>query len=270
MNNFQLIDIGINLSNKEFEHDLNQVLLRAFQHHVEKMILTTVDEYSYFHHLELCEKYPQQLWTTYGLHPHQAKKLNHFIQKTASSFFSNSKVIAIGEFGLDYFRLLSSREEQIKTYEYFLNLSKYYSYPLFLHERHAFDDFISIFKNFSIQNKAIVHCFTGNKIEAKSYLDLGMYIGLTGWITDIKRNQSVLESLPFIPLDRLLIETDAPYLKPRNFSYKSSRNEPAFLIHILDFLSDKYSIQKEKLAEILYHNTLQVFPHLQPKKKLTL
>lgn len=268
MKNFPTIDIGVNLSNKQFEHDLNQVLVRAFENQVEKMILTTVDEKSYFDNVVLCEKYPQKLWTTYGLHPHQAKNLAHFIQKTPSSF--SKQIVAIGEFGLDYFRLFSSREEQIQAYEYFLDLSQNYSYPLFLHERNAFQDFISIFQNFSIKNKAIVHCFTGNKEEAKSYLDFGMYIGLTGWVTDSKRNQSILESLPFIPLDRLLIETDAPYLKPRNFSYKSSRNEPAFLVYILDFLSERYSIQKEKLADILYQNTLQVFPHIQPQKKLTL
>lgn len=225
-----MIDIGPNLSNQQFKDDIETVLLASVKNNVDNLILTSTDTQTYYRNIEIIEKYGHicNMSTTLGLHPHHADKYKSFFTKF-DDLIKNPKVISIGEFGLDYFRMISSKENQLAAMNLFLEKASNYSLPLFMHEREAKDDFISILKSHSITNKKIVHCFTGNKDTLKKYLDLDCYIGITGWVTEAKRGKELQEAIPYIPMDRLMIETDCPYLTPKNMPSKTYRNEPQFL-----------------------------------------
>ncbi|NCQ51458.1 TatD family hydrolase [archaeon] len=268
----KLIDIGANLSNSQFNNDIDNTLKNASLHNVKQIILTTVNTDSFIKNLTICQsQQPVELYTTWGLHPHYSQHLDTFLLETLEKFQQNSKYIkAIGEFGLDFFRMISNKTSQEKSMHYFLNFSKNNNYPLFLHEREAHDIFCSIFKDHTIEQKSVIHCFTGNKIELKNYLDLNMYIGITGWICDDRRNQNLIEALNYIPIDKLMIETDSPYLKPRTIKSKSIRNEPAFLQIILEKISTIKNISIEELGETIYNNSIDFFniKHLDKKPKL--
>lgn len=260
----KLVDIGINLTNHQFNDDHIEVLDRAYAQGIEYIILTSVDTHSFRKNISFClEEYELNLVTTWGLHPHNAKNLNSFTKETISEFKHNiSHIKAIGEFGLDFFRMISSQKEQENAMHYFLEIgSEYPKLPFFLHEREAHSSFCSIYKEHQskLSNLSVVHCFTGNKTELRAYLDLGMYIGITGWICDERRGSDLQEALQYIPNDRLMIETDSPYLKPRTIKHKSIRNEPAFLPHILQKICELKQSNIEELGEIVYNNSVRFF-----------
>lgn len=253
----QLIDIGANLSNNQFKNDLDKVISESFKANISYIYSTTTDAETFFSNLELSNKY-NSIFTTWGLHPHNADYLDDFILRTEKHTI-NPKIKAVGEFGLDFFRMISKQSNQEKAMMYFLEKSKVLNLPLFMHERQAHDAFISIFQNQPTNNNGVVHCFTGNKKQLLNYLDLNLYIGLTGWICDDRRNQDVLEAINFLPLDKILIETDSPYLKPRNLKQRSPRNEPKNLVYILEQLANIKKQPIEDLAVILYNNTIRFF-----------
>jgi TatD DNase family protein len=226
---------------------------------VEHLLLTSTDHFSFLKNLQIIEKYSHilKMKTTYGLHPHNAKNYQTFFQHFDKNI-CNSHVNAIGEFGLDYFRMISSREEQIKAMELFLDKAKKYnSLPLFLHERDAFEDFYSLIKTSS--SNGVVHCFTGSLQNVKAYLDLGLYIGITGWISDNRRNDDLLNAVKYIPLDRLLIETDCPYLSPKNVIKNIKRNEPKYLPHVAMSIANIKNISLKEVIEKTTQNGLALF-----------
>lgn len=166
---------------------------------------------------------------------------------------------AIGEIGLDYDRMYSSKESQMKCFENILEIAEGYHKPLFLHEREAVNDFIKILsRHESLCNRAVVHCFTGTEETAREYLDLGCYIGLTGWICDNKRNQDVIKALDIIPMEKLMVETDAPYLTPKGYGL-SSRNIPNNVIYVVKKIAEVKGLPVEKVRETVYKNTLSFF-----------
>ena len=172
------------------------------------------------------------------------------------------KPCSVGETGLDFFRNLSTLEEQIFAFEEQIKLSIEFNKPLFLHQRDAHDEFIKIIMKYKNDiNKAVVHCFTGTQKQLDSYLNLGFYIGLTGWICDERRNVELRKSIKNIPLDKLMIETDSPYLIPRNLDIKpeNNRNEPSYLPHIAKEIADIINIDSSKLIDITYKNSISFF-----------
>lgn len=253
----KLIDIGANLANNQFDDDLAEVIDRANKSMVSKIYTTSTDAKTFKKNLDICNKY-ETIYTTWGLHPHNASHLDTFISNVGEGFKYN-KVSAIGEFGLDYFRMISSAEEQIKAMNYFLVKAKETKLPLFMHERQAHDEFCGVYSEHKLINNGVVHCFTGNKTQAKKYLDMGLYLGITGWISDNRRNQELIEALKYVPNDKLMIETDSPYLKPRNAKQKSIRNEPSNLKYILMSIADIKHIPFEQLSNIVYNNTINFF-----------
>ncbi len=253
----QLIDIGANLSNKQFKYDLDKVVSDALTANISTIYSTTTDKETFFSNLGLSNQY-DSIFTTWGLHPHNADYLEDFIAST-EQYINNPKIKAIGEFGLDFFRMISTQSNQEKAMMYFLEQSTKLNLPLFMHEREAHTIFVSLFKSQPTNNNGVVHCFTGNKKQLLSYLDLNLYIGLTGWICDERRNHDILDAIKFLPLDKILIETDSPYLKPRNLKQRSPRNEPKNLIYILEKIADIKNKPIEDLAVILYNNTMRFF-----------
>lgn len=254
-----MFDIGPNLCNKQFDDDLETVLLNAKKEEVNHLLLTSTDHFSFLKNIDIISKYNHivSLKTTYGLHPHNAKHYVNFF-KNFEKHISNIEVKAIGEFGLDYFRMISSREDQLKAMELFLfKAAKYPHLPLFLHERDSFEDFYSLIK--TTQSKGVVHCFTGSLDNVKKYLDLGLYIGITGWISDSRRNDDLLNAVKYIPLDRLMIETDCPYLAPKNVIKNIRRNEPQYLSHVALSVAKLKNIPVSTIIEKTTQNALDLF-----------
>lgn len=252
-----MFDIGANLSHEQFKPDLSEVIQRAIKAGVSGMLLTSTDWQSFQDNLVLIERFGSQIFlkTTYGLHPHYAKK-HDSILPYLEKHLNNECVAAVGEFGLDYFRMLSPQKTQQMVMSQFIEAAKKVpEKPLFLHERDAFEDFLHLLKQVG-KNKKVVHCFTGNTQAVKAYLDEDCYIGLTGWISDSRRNMDIVKAIEYIPLDKLMIETDCPYLTPFNMSKRPRRNEPAFLLYIAQSIAEIKKVSIQEVVHKTYQNTV--------------
>jgi len=246
-----MIDIGANLANSLFLPDLDQVLDRARKAGVSHIVVTGSDKDSSALARDLAGTHPHFLYATAGLHPHHASDLSEDLLSGFSKLLQYREVVAIGETGLDYFRDFSPRKDQQQSFIAHLELAESVHKPLFLHERDACEDFRAIMQSHSaLCERAIVHCFTGNLTTLKSYLDMGMYIGITGWICDKKRGAELREIIHYAPLDRLMIETDAPYLTPHIDGLKKQlthkhRNEPWTLQYTAVALAEALNLDEE-------------------------
>lgn len=231
----QLIDIGANLSHPSFAHDLPAVLARAQAQGVVQMLVTGADAQGSRAALALARAHPGTLFATAGLHPHHASDFDADIEALFRELHAAAEVKAVGETGLDYYRDLSPRAAQVFAFERQLALAIECGKPLFLHQRDAHADFLACMDNVRGRiGRAVVHCFTGEKHELFDYLDRDFHIGITGWICDERRGTHLRELVKSIPADRLMLETDAPYLLPRNVKPMPAhrRNEPMYLAHI--------------------------------------
>ena len=234
-----LVDIGANLTNKAFRRGLPEVLARAHRAQVDTIILTGTSVQNSEEARRLVSShsgYGPLLKSTAGIHPHHASSFGPLALASLRELVRFPEVVAVGECGLDWHRMLSPREAQLRCFEAQLELASESNLPVFLHERRAHEDFIAVLRNQRKRLKsAVVHCFTGTRRELDAYLDLDLYIGITGWLCDERRGAHLAELVPLVPAERLMIETDAPYLLPRDMRPPPAdgRNEPAFLPHVL-------------------------------------
>lgn len=229
-----LIDIGVNLTSKQFRADLPRVIDRALDADVRYMIVTGLSADLSQAALELARTRPRTLCCTAGVHPHNARTFDRHTAAELRALAVSREVVAIGECGLDYDRDFSPRPRQRAAFEAQLELACELGKPVFLHERKAHEDFESMLKN-ARPNLAggVVHCFTGGVRELERYVDLGLCIGITGFICDERRGTHLQELASRIPSDRLMVETDAPFLLPRDLSGSGTRrNEPMYLPHV--------------------------------------
>jgi TatD DNase family protein len=236
----ELVDIGANLTHDSFDADRDAVLKRAAAAGVRQMVVTGASEQGSRDAVALAERYPGRLFATCGVHPHHASDYNEATHATLSELLQHPCVVSAGECGLDYFRDFSPREAQRDAFRRQLDLAAERGLPVFLHQRDAHDDFLRILEPYlATIPRAVAHCFTGERHMLQAYLELGLFIGITGWICDERRGAHLLEFVAEIPDGRLLIETDAPYLLPRTLRPrpKSRRNEPSFLPEILRVLA---------------------------------
>ncbi len=230
-----LVDIGANLGHESFRADFAAVLERARAHGVERIVVTGASAGGSRAARELARAHPQFLYATAGVHPHHALDYDDATDRLLRELVATPEVRAVGETGLDYFRDLSPREVQVDAFERQLAIAVDCGKPLFLHQRDAHADFIACMDRLRGRlGPAVVHCFTGERADLVDYLDRGFHVGITGWICDERRGRHLRELVRLIPADRLLIETDAPYLLPRDLHPKPShrRNEPMYLAHI--------------------------------------
>jgi len=258
----QFIDIGANLGHESFNHDLDAVLQRARDHDVVQLVLTGASVDGARRALEIARTQPGRLFATAGLHPHHADEFNGDTEDAFLDLLTAPEMVAVGETGLDYFRDLSPRPAQIFAFERHLAWAQRLDKPLFLHQRDAHDDFHACLKAVRDQvGNVVVHCFTDDKRALFDYLDLDCYIGITGWICDERRGRHLVDLVPHIPADRLLIETDAPYLMPRDLPVKSShrRNEPMYLAHIARAIAHARNETLEALAHRTTDNARRFF-----------
>jgi TatD DNase family protein len=258
----ELIDIGCNLTHDSFAADRNEVIRRARAAGVMQMIVTGASEEGSTAALELARAYPGELYATCGVHPHHATDFTVDSETLMREMSSQAGIVAIGETGLDYFRDFSPRDAQRRAFECQLQIGMDCGLPLFLHQRDAHEDFIAIVRAVRDQlSNLVVHCFTGTKRELFQCLDIDCHIGITGWICDERRGTHMLEFMHDIPAQRLMIETDSPYLKPRNLRprAKAHRNEPQWLPWIAQTLASCRGETLEQLAAQTTANARRFF-----------
>jgi len=247
----QLIDIGANLTHDTFDSDRDDVIQRAAVAGVDRMILTGASEQGSKEALALAQSRPGKLFSTAGMHPHHAADYNDNMHELIQRLVQHEEVVAVGECGLDYFRDFSPRADQRVAFGRQLDIAADTGLPVFLHQRDAHEDFVDILQpRLPNISRAVAHCFTGNEEQLRKYLEMGLYIGVTGWICDERRGSHLKEIVRLIPGERLMLETDAPYLLPRSLEPKpaSRRNEPAYLREVLRVVAEARGESEEQVA----------------------
>lgn len=250
-------DIGLNLFCRQFP-DPEKVIADAINNGV-CCILTGTDTKENRKINSFVKTH--DVYGTVGIHPHNADQARQedfqLIEKILSE---NSKMVAVGECGLDYDRMFSTKENQVRCFEKHIVLAEKFNKPLFLHERSATDDFIKRFKKHpDICKKSVLHCFTGDRVTLDKYLSMGFSIGITGWICDDRRGRELQEAVSIIPLDRIMVETDAPYLTPKNVSGLNRTNVPQNVKYVVKDLAKYMEVPEDILIENTKRNTQRIF-----------
>ncbi|GKX59400.1 3'-5' ssDNA/RNA exonuclease TatD [Leminorella grimontii] len=256
-----MFDIGINLTNRQFAADRHDVVERAKQAGVKGMLITGTSLKESRAAQALAAEYPDYCWSTAGVHPHDASGWSDECAEQIYRLLQNPQAVAVGECGLDFNRNFSTPEQQERAFSEQLSMAAELSMPLFLHCRDAYPRFIELLKPWlSKVPAAVVHCFTDDGRALEDYLSLGLYVGITGWVCDERRGLELRELVSRIPADKLLLETDAPYLLPRDLKPKptSRRNEPAYLAHILREVAKLRGEDANELGEITRQNALRL------------
>jgi len=257
-----LVDIGANLAHDSFDHDRHAVIARAAEAGVERIVVTGSTVESSRAALGIAKAFPGRLFSTAGVHPHHAAEFGPETAPLLVEIATDPLVVAIGECGLDYFRHLSPRPAQQRAFVRQLGLAAAMGKPVFLHQRDAHSDFLAILREqMADLVGGVAHCFTGTRQQMDAYLELGLYIGVTGWICDERRGNDLRAAVSALPLDRVLLETDAPYLLPRTMSAAISgrRNEPAFLPAVLDTTARCMGTSAAELAILSARNSERLF-----------
>jgi TatD DNase family protein len=256
-----MIDIGANLAHDSFDADREAVLERAWAAGLEAIIVTGSSAESSTRALEIAAAHPGRLYATAGLHPHHATEWNTAFAAQIRELSAHTALVSLGECGLDYFRNFSPHEAQRHAFAAQLALAAELHKPLFLHQRDAHADFLAILREHRPQlGDVVVHCFTDTRAAAEDYLALDCHIGITGWVCDERRGTNLLEVVRHIPIDRVLIETDAPYLLPRTAPKQASRrNEPCFLSYVLHSIAAARGEPETTLAAATTANARRVF-----------
>ncbi len=257
----QLVDIGLNLTHDSFDDDREQVIAAAEAAGVTRLIITGTSVSASEHAAALAAR-DRRLYATAGIHPHHAADFRSADLDRLRALLAQPHVVAAGECGLDYFRDYSPHADQQHCFAAQLELAAESGRPVFLHQRDAHDDLLRILSPVRARlSGGVAHCFTNGKKELHDYLDLDLYIGVTGWVCDERRGHALREAVPSIPLDRLLLETDAPYLLPRDLKERprGRRNEPRFLPHVLARVAALTGHPPELLAEHSTTNACRLF-----------
>ena len=263
-----MIDIGVNFTNKRFDKDRSAVIQRAKNNGISAFLVTGTNIAESQSALALSQQFPDYLSCTAGVHPHDADHVSANYLEVITELASHQQVKAIGECGLDFNRNFSAPEQQIKVFQQQINLAVELEMPLFLHQRDAFEPWLALLTPALDKVPAMVaHCFTGNEQELKRCLAADMYIGITGWLCDERRGQALRAIVKNIPLNRLMLETDSPYLIPRTIrpKPKSSRNEPAYLSFVVKTYAEITGLEPQDIIQHSSFNARQVFN--LPKKQ---
>jgi len=248
-----LIDSHAHLVSLE---NLPEVLQRAQENNINKIVSISSDIPSTEATISLAEEY-DYIFATTGVHPHSADQMSEEVLMGIDHFAENDKVVAIGETGLDYFYMNSEKEVQIDSFTEHIRLGKKHNLPIIIHVRNADQDMIEILtKESAADTPGVIHCFTGDYDTAKKYLDLGYYISFSGIVT-YKRSEELREAAKKIPKDKILIETDSPYLAP--VPHRGKPNEPSYVKHVAETISNVRGISFDEIAEITKANAERLF-----------
>ncbi len=256
------IDIGVNLTNRRLLPQAETLIEAAAAVGVEGQIVTATSAAHSEQAQALCRRFPQRLRCSCGVHPHDASEWDEETARRIAALARDDKVVAIGETGLDYNRNFSPRERQLEAFEAQLELAAELALPVFLHQRDALDDFVTLLGQWRDRLPgAVAHCFTDDRDALFRLLDLDCHIGITGWVCDERRGQALQQAVPEIPADRLMLETDAPYLLPRDLPEppKDKTNRPQYLPHIAATVARLQGKPLEQLASEVWQTTLDFF-----------
>ena len=272
------IDTGVNLTDPRFE--LAPLLLRAAYANVEHIVVisTSIDDaekavalcqqhnnidssnYTEYSDSERASINTVKLACTAGIHPHYSDNANPQSWTKLKRLIADNRISAIGECGLDFNRNFSTKANQLFAFEQQLDIAANHNMGVYLHERDAFDEQIKLLEQYAPSLKFMVtHCFTSHKEHLDAYVALGCYVGITGWLCDEKRGQALREAVTTLPLSRLLLETDAPYLFPKTLKPRKSKNEPCYLPHIAETLSQITSQDVSAIEKHAFDNALKLF-----------
>lgn len=250
-----LIDSHAHLDNEKFDLDREYLIEHLEKNDIELVINVGADIRSSRESIKLAEKY-DNIYAVVGVHPHAAKEVTGDTLKELKEMCAHPKVVGIGEIGLDYFYDNSPRDVQRKHFRDQLRLAKELDMPVVVHTRDADEDTLRILEEEKEGLKIEIHSFLSDRDQLKKYLDLGFFIGIGGPVT-FKKTDELKEVVKLIPLDKLLIETDAPYLAPH--PYRGKRNEPIFAKQTAKFVADLKGVSEEDLVEITNKNTKNFF-----------
>ncbi|WP_198263941.1 TatD family hydrolase [sulfur-oxidizing endosymbiont of Gigantopelta aegis] len=268
-----MIDIGLNLTSSQFSNDIEQVLKNALLANVTQMIVTGTSIEKSQQALVLCQQYPDVLSATAGIHPHDASSMTEQSISQLTTLLADKKVVAVGECGLDFNRNFSTPAEQLSCFERQLELAVELQMPVFLHQRDAQSDFMRLINKYRTGLVGgVAHCFTGGRAELEAYLDADLSVGITGWLCDERRGSELRDCVHLIPKDKVMVETDAPYLFPRDYVFpddanlnskqkkkRRSRNEPQYLAHIVNTLAGLMDLDYDKLVKLTSANSKRFF-----------
>ena len=257
-----LVDIGANLAHDSFDDDSDEVLQRAADAGVSRIVVTGSSDDSNEKAARLAEKHPGLLWSTAGVHPHHASDYTADSDALIRTLAADGRIVAVGECGLDYFRNFSPRDAQLAAFQAQLDIAAETGLPVFLHQRDAHDDFVDVLEPMLPKlSRAVAHCFTGEHESLREYLAMGLYIGVTGWICDERRGTHLKDIVSIVPDDRLLLETDAPYLLPRTIKPKpkTRRNEPMYLPEVLRVVAEARGQSEAHVAKVTSENAVRFF-----------
>ncbi|WP_241970428.1 TatD family hydrolase [Idiomarina seosinensis] len=253
-------DAGVNLTNKRLLSDLEGVLARAHDAGVERMLVIATNEQESQQAINLCEQYPGRLVATVGVHPHDASEVSENYVDILEELARHPSVVAIGECGLDFNRNYSPAADQQQVFTQQVLLANRLGLPLYLHERDAQQQQLEILNQHCAEHTVCLsHCFTGGPEQAQAYIKRGHWFGLTGWLCDERRNKELLEALQLLPRDKVVIETDAPFLLPRNIKPRPKMNEPSLLPFVGEGLAEGWSTALEEVAQVTLDNSTRLF-----------
>ena len=259
----RLFDSHAHIDDISFKKDFPETLLRAQEAGVEAIMVAGIDLETSQKAMKMVEKYPH-IFTSVGVHPHDVKHCSEDVMTALARLASHEKVKAWGETGLDFNRMHSPMDVQEKWFIRQIEAADALGLPMIFHERDSGGRLLEILTDMDNQQRqGVVHCFSGTREEMFKYLDLGYHIGVTGIVTLQQRGAFLRELIPLIPEDRLLIETDAPYLTPAPMKNKTRRNEPAFVAAVLHKIADITGKDPQELSETIWHSTMRLYniPH---------
>lgn len=262
-----LTDIGVNLLNGQFDNDRDAVIERARAAGVTRMLITCTDLAESRLGRQFCSAHPDGFWCTAGVHPHNAKDVAPDWLEELAALASEPWVRAVGETGLDFNRNFSPPEQQLKVFDAQLRLAAAAGKPVFVHDRDSDGKVFELLSRYHDELAGVVvHCFTGTEEDLERYLNAGFFIGITGWVCDSRRGQSLRDIVTMTPLNRLLVETDAPFLRPHNapppppgLERHKRRNEPALLGCVVAQLAELYEADEAEIAHATWQNASRLF-----------
>ncbi len=257
-----LVDIGLNLGHDSFDRDRDEVVAAALRAGVGHMVVTGSTLESTRAAIAIVRTNPRVFRATAGVHPHHAREFPDEAMPELRELVQAPEVGAAGECGLDFFRNFSPHPDQERAFRAQLAIAVATGKPVFLHQRDAHDPFVAILRDYLPRlSGGVAHCFTGDERELRDYLDMGLSIGITGWICDERRGPHLRELVRFVPLDRMMVETDAPYLLPRDLQPKprSRRNEPKYLPHVVETIASCCGVPATTIATATTRNALAFF-----------
>jgi TatD DNase family protein len=251
-----MIETHAHLDSEKYDEDRDRVIEEAFKHGIKLIINVTSDLASLDKVKALSDKY-EQIYMTVGIQPHTAYEVNNDILELINTMAKEKKVVAIGEIGLDYHYNFSLPEIQRKVFRQQIRLAKKLNLPLAIHTREAFEDTINILKEEKVDNiGGVIHCFTEDLTQAKTYTDMGFYLGIGGVVT-FKGAKSLQQAVENIPLNRIILETDCPYMTPA--PHRGKRNEPSYIRFVAEKIADLKKIDIEEVKKETTKNATELF-----------